>query len=168
MQTHCRGNTLRIISGGQTGADRAALDWAIRHGIEHGGWCPHDRSAEDGLIPERYQLKPLADGGYRQRTRRNVVDSDGTLIFNLGSLDGGSLATRIFAEKLGKPHRAIQLDEDLQNLNLQIADWLVENNIREINIAGPRESKRPGIYMATIAALDRIFFGLLDQSAPSP
>jgi hypothetical protein len=79
----------RIVSGGQAGVDRAALDWAIARGIPHGGWCPAGRIAEDGMIPERYQLRETASPGYRERTRRNVEDSDGTLILNLGELDAG-------------------------------------------------------------------------------
>src|SRR4051812_7121882 len=99
-----------VVSGGQAGADRAALDFAMEHGYTHGGWAPHARIAEDGPIPSKYQLTELPAGGYRQRTRRNVEDSDGTLIVNLGELEGGTLATRDFALRLGKPHLVVQLD----------------------------------------------------------
>jgi len=78
----------KIVSGGQTGADRAALDAALEAGIPCGGWCPHDRAAEDGPIDARYPLTPAAGAGYRQRTRMNVCDSDGTVIFSFGALSG--------------------------------------------------------------------------------
>lgn len=84
-----------IISGGQTGADRAALDWAIAHSIPHGGWCPAGRIAEDGIIPAKYQLTEMPDGGgYRQRNKANVQNSDATLILTTSSeLSGGSIGT---------------------------------------------------------------------------
>ena len=84
---------VQIISGGQTGADRAGLDWAIDHGIDHGGWCPQGRLATDGRIDGRYNLMETQSSGYRQRTRRNIESSDATLIFTLGPLVGGSLLT---------------------------------------------------------------------------
>lgn len=92
----------KIISGGQTGADRTALDWAIEHDIPHGGWCPAERRAEDGVIPERYRLQETPAHNYEQRTRWNVHDSDATLIVSLAEeLSGGTLATRQWAEKTG-------------------------------------------------------------------
>lgn len=143
-----------VVSGGQTGADRAALDWAINEGIPHGGWCPEGRRAEDGLISDRYAVKELPGAGYRQRTRQNVIDSDGTLIVNLGDLDGGSLQTKRFAEHLEKPLLIIQFDgskrmEQAESLNR----WLHVHHIVTLNVAGPRESKRPGIYVATMNLL---------------
>lgn len=101
---------LKIISGGQTGADRAALDWAIAAGIPHGGWAPKGRKAEDGRIPDCYQLLELPSASYRQRTRQNVLDSDGTLIVNLGELNDGTMLTRTFAEALDKPCLVIQVE----------------------------------------------------------
>ena len=145
----------QIVSGGQTGADRAALDWAIAQSIPHGGWCPADRAAEDGIIDVRYELKELSSGGYRQRTRKNVEDSDGTLILNLGELNGGSLATQRFAKTLKKPCLEIQLDSGWdKDLRLRVIDWLKGNEIKHLNIAGPRESKRLGIYLAVSEFLD--------------
>jgi hypothetical protein len=145
----------RIVSGGQTGADRAALDWAILHGIAHGGWCPPGRQAEDGVIDARYQLQELPSGGYRQRTRKNVEDSDGTLILNLGELDGGSLETQVFAKEIKKPCLTLQLDEGWDEEDRQwVIYWLREYEVRCLNIAGPRESKRPGIYAAVQKALN--------------
>jgi len=149
----------QIVSGGQTGADRAALDWAIAQSIPHGGWCPADRAAEDGIIDVRYQLKELDLGGCRQRTRKNVEDSDGTLILNLGELDGGSLETQHFAKTLKKPCLEIQLDSGWdKDLRLGVIKWLKCNEIRRLNIAGPRESKRPGIYQVV-----SLFLDFLDQ-----
>lgn len=140
----------RIVSGGQTGADRGALDFAIKHGYTHGGWAPCGREAEDGRVPLKYQLTELADGGYRQRTRRNVEDSDGTLIVNLGELEGGTLATQVFAQQMGKPHLVVQLDAGVTaEAAASVLTWLHEHTIKTLNVAGPRESKRPGIYRLT-------------------
>lgn len=143
-----------IVSGGQTGADRGALDFAIRHGYTHGGWAPHGREAEDGLIPLKYQLTELAEGGYRKRTRRNVEDSDGTLIVNLGELDGGTLETRVFAQELGKPYLVVQLDLGASaDTVVGVVAWLRQHAIETLNVAGPRESKRPGIQRLTLELL---------------
>jgi hypothetical protein len=93
----------KIISGGQTGADRAAFDWAIENGISDGGWCPMGRGAEDGIISERYQLEETPDSNYEQRTMRNVRDADATLIVTLnGDVTGGSLLAREYARQIGK------------------------------------------------------------------
>ena len=147
----------RIISGGQTGADRAALDFAIEYGYPHGGWAPRGREAEDGRIPPKYQLTELPDGGYRQRTRRNVEDSDGTLIVNRGVLDGGSLATKEFAEKAGKPFFVVQVDEGVTaHMAADVLAWLQAHAIKTLNVAGPRESKRPGIYWLTLDLLENL------------
>lgn len=147
----------RIVSGGQTGADRGALDFAIEHGYTHGGWAPHGREAEDGLVPLKYQLTELADGGYRQRTRLNVQDSDGTLIVNLGELDGGTLATQAFAQQMSKPHLVVQLDAEITvEAAASVLAWLREHAIKTLNVAGPRESKRPGIYRLTGELLEAV------------
>ncbi|QNN55554.1 putative molybdenum carrier protein [Diaphorobacter ruginosibacter] len=140
----------RIVSGGQTGADRGALDFAIKHGYIHGGWAPHGRLAEDGVIPAKYQLTEMAEGGYRQRTRRNVVDSDATLVVNLGDLDGGTLATKVFAEKSAKPCLVVQVDAGVsEEMADRVIAWLRQHDVKILNVAGPRESKRPGIYRLT-------------------
>ena len=139
-----------IVSGGQTGADRGALDFAIEHGYTHGGWAPSGRQAEDGLVPLKYQLAKLADGGYRQRTRRNVEDSDGTLIINIGEMEGGTLATQIFAERMAKPYLVVQLDVGvLTDVAVKVLSWLRQHGVKTLNVAGPRESKRPGIHRLT-------------------
>jgi hypothetical protein len=146
-----------IVSGGQTGADRAALDFAIDHGYTHGGWAPHGREAEDGKIPLKYQLLEMDHGGYRQRTRRNVGDSDGTLIINCGALDGGTLATQAFAQRLNKPCLVVQLDHGVTaKAAASVGEWVRMYQIETLNVAGPRESKRPGIYRLTRELLDGV------------
>lgn len=154
MHHTCR----RIISGGQTGADRAALDFAIEHGYPHGGWAPRGREAEDGSIPLKYQLTELTNGGYRQRNKRNVRDSDGTLIVNIGTLDGGTLATQIFAQKLKRPYFLAQLDIDTpESVAPHVIEWLRTHEISILNVAGPRESKRPGVYDLTRILLETVY-----------
>lgn len=145
----------KIVSGGQTGVDRAALDWAIKYGLPHGGWCPKGRVAEDGALDGRYALQETESDGYRQRTKRNVIDSDGTLILNFGELSDGSLTTLRFAERLGKPCLVVQLESEAAGV-WQAAEWLRAHGVGIVNIAGPRESKRPGIYRATLAFLDSL------------
>jgi hypothetical protein len=146
-----------IVSGGQTGADRGALDFAIRCGYTHGGWAPQGRAAENGTIPLKYQLTELVEGGYRQRTRKNVEDSDGTLIVNAGELDGGTLTTLEFARQLGKPHFIVQVDAGVTgDVIASVLAWLRDNAIQTLNVAGPRESRRPGIYHQTVALLEAV------------
>ena len=144
----------KIISGGQTGADRAALDFAISRGIPHGGWCPKGRLAVDGPLDPKYQLTETSSSGYSQRTKLNVRDSDGTLVFNAGVLGGGTLLTVRIAERLSKPCLVVQVDELVPSeVTTRIQAWLAEHSIQVLNVAGPREEKRPGIYEATQAAL---------------
>jgi hypothetical protein len=144
----------RIVSGGQTGVDRAALDFAIESGIAHGGWCPKGRLASDGPLDARYQLVETESAGYRQRTKLNVRDSDATLVINTGELGGGTLQTVLFARQARKPHLVIQLDElDVPTGAAQIVAWLSLECIKVLNIAGPREEKRAGIYAATVGLL---------------
>jgi predicted Rossmann fold nucleotide-binding protein DprA/Smf involved in DNA uptake len=144
----------KIVSGGQTGTDRAALDVAMKYGIETGGWCPAGRKAEDGVIPESYQLTETKARNYATRTKRNVRDSDGTLVLNLGEFDGGSLQTVEYAEKRGKPCLVVQLDNAGHLGSLEVTNWLMEHGIRVLNVAGPRESKRPGIYRQSFEFLE--------------
>lgn len=154
-----------IVSGGQAGADRAALDWVMKSGHRHGGWCPKGRSAEDGVIDAKYLLKETESAGYRQRTRFNVTDSDGTLIVNLGQRDGGSRATRQVAEKLGRPVLVAQMDFGLaEDLVLQVIEWVRAHHIITLNVAGPRESKRPGIYRLTWDLLEAVAIVTAQQS----
>lgn len=149
---------IRVVSGGQTGADRAALDWAIRAGIEHGGWCPRGRLAVDGVIDRRYRLTETDSEDYAVRTRLNVRDSDATLILNLGALDGGTALTAEHADALRRPCLTLQLDDGTTSspagAAAAIGRWMAKGGYATLNIAGPREQGRPGIYAATTAALD--------------
>lgn len=147
----------RIVSGGQTGADRAALDWAIAHGIDHGGWCPKGRRAEDGPLAPRYVLRETESSDYLERTRRNVEDSDGTLILNLGPIQGGTLSTQRFVDELGKPGYSVRLEPELDDVTVtEVLAWMERHAIATLNMAGPRESERPGIHAKTIRFLDRL------------
>lgn len=146
----------KIVSGGQTGADRAGLDAAMKAGLPVGGYCPKGRLAEDGTVPEHYPLVEMTKGGYSARTERNVIESDGTLIFNIGKLSGGTRLTVECARKHNKPHLVIQLDAAKPNA-ATLAEWLDQNNIRVLNIAGPRESKTPGVHQMASRFLDEFF-----------
>ncbi len=136
----------KIIAGGQTGADRAALDFAIERGNPHGGWCPRGRRAEDGIIPPRFRLRETPSIGYSQRTEWNVRDSDGTVIFTIADrLQGGSATTARFARKYGKPclHlAAVRPGVD----HAAVLRWFVQRHkIKVLNVAGPRGSDEPTV-----------------------
>jgi hypothetical protein len=133
----------RIVSGGQTGVDRAALNVAIALGWEHGGWCPRGRRAEDGPIPPRYELEETDAVQYPIRTRQNVIDSDGTLIVYRHELTGGTLLTEQMARELDRPLLAVDLERGVALGD--VAHWLQTHKIGVLNIAGPRESTAPGI-----------------------
>lgn len=148
----------KIISGAQSGADRAALDFAIEYEIEHGGWVPAGRLAEDGLVPERYRVSELSGAGYPERTEQNVIDSDATLIVSRGQLSGGSLLTRRLAEQHGKPCLHINFFEVIAfDAAIDIHEWLRAHDIRILNVAGPRASKDPEIYKVTYELLETVF-----------
>ncbi|MHB8902138.1 MAG: putative molybdenum carrier protein [Thermoguttaceae bacterium] len=134
----------RIVSGGQTGVDRAGLDVAIELGIGHGGWCPKGRRAEDGRIPDCYALAETVSEEYSERTERNVVDSDGTLILYLRTLRGGTELTYRLAKKHGKPSCLVDLSDPVPASAVQ--QWIREKSIRVLNVAGPRASQNGGIY----------------------
>ena len=137
----------KIISGGQTGADRAALDVAIKLNISHGGWIPKGRLAEDGTIPDRYELNEMPTESYPARTEYNVIDSDGTLIISHGKLAGGSAHTRKMAMKHGKPWFHADLNKlPTFQAAMIIEGWCSENNIEILNVAGPRHSEDNLIY----------------------
>lgn len=138
----------KIVSGGQTGADRAALDFAIEYGIKHGGWCPKGRIAEDGRIARRYRLKETASSYPAVRTRRNVRDSDGTVIFSLRTrLTGGTRLTAVLARKSKKP--LLKIIAPGRNARRSLKEFLREHRICVLNVAGPRESGQPGVYAFT-------------------
>jgi GAF domain-containing protein len=140
----------KIVSGGQTGVDRAALDVALMLGIPHGGWCPEGRLAEDGVIPPQYQLKETPSPLAEVRTEWNVRDSDGTLVLTKGEPSGGTAYTIEQAMKYGKPLFVGDLSQTPEEeLIQQIGDWLSSHPLSTLNVAGPRESKAPGIYEAT-------------------
>jgi hypothetical protein len=145
----------KIISGGQTGVDRAALDVALERTIPCGGWCPKGRRAEDGRIPNRYPLEEASSSEYPVRTRMNVEDADGTLIFTRGSPQGGTLLTLKLAKKLRKPYMLIDLPQG-EDPSAVLA-WLCQSRIRTLNVAGPRESEAPGIYNQVFFFLEEMF-----------
>lgn len=144
-------SNLTIISGGQTGVDRAALDFALQHGIETGGWCPKLRLAEDGTIPEQYPVKEIDSEEYDERTRHNVCDSDGTLVFISDDIDEGTQLTLDLADEFNKPLFIVSLKTF--NNNNRIKQWLENHHIKTLNIAGPSESNSPGIYKAVLQFL---------------
>ena len=137
----------KIISGGQTGVDRAALDAAIAVGVSHGGWLPAGRKTEDGPLPGRYLLTEMVTQSYPQRTRKNVAEANATLIISRGRLTGGSALTAAIAGELDKPclHIDLNLQDHLAAAAL-IKRWLRDCDVDVLNIAGPRASSDPGVY----------------------
>ena len=148
----------KIISGGQTGADRAALDVAIKLGISHGGWIPKGRLTENGRLDDKYHLEEMETANYNKRTEQNVIDSAGTLIISHGKLTGGSDHTRDMVLRHGRPWLHIDLNktESFQAAK-QIKSWLAEHEIEVLNVAGPRASKDSAIYQATVDILETAF-----------
>lgn len=148
----------KVISGGQTGVDRAALDAALQAKIAIGGCCPKGRKAEDGIIPDSYPLQELESCEYSSRTEKNVVDADGTLILNKGELSEGTKLTYEFTLQHRKPAFIVQLDADEVTSQDQVLRWIEEKQIRVLNVAGPRESKSPdGIYREALSYLMKLF-----------
>ncbi len=142
--------TLKIISGGQTGVDRAALDAALESGVSAGGWCPEGRKAEDGPIAERYPLQELPDGSYKERTLKNVQDSDATIIIYFKSISGGTKETLLYCLNEKKPYLLIDgsgITED--SASKRIKHFIDENQISVLNVAGPRASKEKRAYEYT-------------------
>lgn len=137
----------KIISGGQTGADQSALDVAIKFNIPHGGWIPKGRKTENGPLHEKYQLMEMESTDYRERTRKNIMVSDGTVIISRGRLSGGSKLTQSYAKVLGKPNTYLDLlnTEDFEAA-IFLKSFIQENQIRTLNVAGPRLSHHPWIY----------------------
>ncbi|MFO7907262.1 MAG: putative molybdenum carrier protein [Planctomycetota bacterium] len=150
----------RIVSGGQTGVDRGALDAAIALGFAHGGWCPRGRLAEDGVIPARYQLHETDSPRYSARTRQNVIDSSGTLILCWGPMQGGTDLTYRLAQQCQKPCRVVDLSVDVNAA--EVRRWIQDHQLRVLNVAGPRESSTPGIAAQT----QRFLIELLEGTGP--
>lgn len=147
----------KIVSGGQTGADRAAFDTALSLGLEIGGWVPRGRRAEDGRIPDRYTgLRETDSDEYAVRTEWNVRDTDSTLILGFGPLSGGTELTRELAARMGRPHLVLDLERaDPDEAAETIRAWLGERETPVLNVAGPRESEAPGIGAACRAVLTK-------------
>jgi hypothetical protein len=138
---------IAIISGGQTGADRAALDFAIEYGLSHGGWCPLQRRAEDGVINAQYLLRETPSSHYAQRTEWNVRDSDATVVFSIGArLTGGTRLTFELAMRRGKPVLHLSRDQvDTAAAADTLCSFVEKHQIRTLNVAGPRASQEPEI-----------------------
>lgn len=131
----------KIVSGGQTGVDRAALDAALAVCFPCGGWAPADRMAEDGLIPDRYPLTPLSKGGYRARTRQNVDDSDGTALIYFSSLKGGTRLTRNLCALEKKPYVLVDAGRlSVEQAIHAVRGFIEDHRIGVLNVAGPRAS----------------------------
>ena len=158
----------RIVSGGQTGVDRAALDAAIAAGIETGGWCPRDRRSEDGSIPLRYPLRETASKSYAVRTEWNVRDSDATLILVLDRISSGTRLTIDSARTQTRPLRIEYLcppaagtliaDEvALEHRVADVVEWICREQIKTLNVAGPRGSSRRDVYQKSLQFLTMLF-----------
>jgi hypothetical protein len=155
----------KVVSGGQTGVDRAGLDAAVNAGFPIGGYCPKGRLAEDGTIPEKYPMTEMDSPESYYRTEKNVQDSDGTLILNKGELTEGTRLTHDFAIKYGKPSLIVQLDAAEIVKPEHVIRWLDAQYISILNVAGPRESKcQGGIYAEAFAYLERVFSALKESA----
>jgi hypothetical protein len=147
----------RIVSGGQTGVDRGALDAALAEGFPCGGWCPEGRAAEDGVIDARYPLVELANAGYRERTIQNVADSDATLIVYFGDLHGGTELTLLACVRRGKPYKLVDAAEIAAERAAAIAGaFVARHGACALNVAGPRESHAPGAHAYAFEAIARL------------
>jgi hypothetical protein len=140
-----KGDDFTIISGGQTGADRAALDFAIAHHIRHAGWCPKGRLAEDGPISSIYQLRETPSNRYAERTEWNIRDSDATVVFSISSeVYSGTALTLQLAKRLGKPW--LHLAQDHRDTgsgepSARLGNFLQQHQVTRLNVAGPRQSR---------------------------
>jgi hypothetical protein len=153
---------VQIVSGGQTGVDRAALDVAVNMGVKTGGWCPHGRRAEDGRIADMYPLKETPGKKYPQRTKWNVRDSDGTLILTWGPPTGGTALTASVAEQYEKPLHLVDIEPMWTAADLtECIDWINRHQLRVLNVAGPRSSQSPGAYDAATRFLRELVKALL-------
>jgi hypothetical protein len=152
----------KLVSGGQSGVDRAALDTALGLGVPCGGWCPRGRRAEDGPIPARYPLTETPSSDYGERTRRNVRDSDATLILTWGEPAGGTLLTLDECRKAGKPCLVVDLGggTDPAEAGREARPWVAANVAGGVlNVAGPRASEQPAAYDVAGAFLRALLTG---------
>lgn len=149
----------KVISGGQTGADQAALDAAIEMGISHGGWVPLGRLTEKGRLSSRYKMQEINAIDYDQRTELNVMDSDGTLLFSYGELKGGSALTKKYARKHLKPCLHVDIKEISEYKAVEIIkSWLDVRNIETLNVAGPRASESPEMYNTVLNVMKSVLY----------
>ena len=161
LETAATVKALKIISGGQTGVDRAALDVALDQEIQCGGWCPAGRLDEFGKIPGHYPIQELQNGGFTERTLQNVKDSDGTVVINPGELRGGTEQTVRFCIDLKRPHQLIDASKlSAEGAAKLITDFVREKKISILNVAGPRQSEWPEGYAYVARVLD-IFLAAL-------
>lgn len=144
-----------VMSGGQTGADRAGLDFARENGILHAGFCPAGRRAEDGPIPLNYRLLELDTDDYATRTELNILCSDATVLVYAQPLNGGSALTLSLCSSLNRPCLEIPFGTSSIEAAEALRKFIWSRNVRVLNVAGNRESKCPGIYAFTFSMLDR-------------
>jgi len=151
---------MKIVSGGQTGVDRGALDAALAANFACGGWCPKDRNAEDGPIPQRYPMTLLAGGAYRQRTVKNVLDSDGTAILLNQSLSGGTLYTHDVCRRERKPYIVLDATQISESAAAAvIVRFIKEHDIQVLNVAGPRLSRWAEGYGFALGVVGKVILG---------
>jgi len=158
----------KIISGGQTGADQGALDAAIKLGIPYDGWIPKGRRTENGPLPNKYQLQEMPTAHYPKRTKKNIMESDGTLIISHGPLTGGSALAKEYADGLERPCLHIDLDTvSIFKTALTVVNWIQNNDIKILNVTGPRASKDPKIHDATMDLLKSVnLLSIVHDSVP--
>jgi putative molybdenum carrier protein len=155
LAIECADAKVKIISGGQAGVDRAALDVALKHGIDCGGWCPAGRLDEFGRIPDLYPVKELEHGAFTERTLQNVKDSDGTVIIYLGKLSGGTEQTVRFCEEQQRPHQLINASKiSSAEAAKLIGGFVRRSKVVILNVAGPRKSEWPGGHDYAFRALE--------------
>lgn len=148
---------IRIVSGGQTGVDRAALDAALVLGLPCGGWCPRGRRAEDGTIPPRYPMRETPSFEFAERTEWNVRDAEATLVLTRGRPTGGTALTVALARRLGRPLLVLDLGRHPDPAEVQ--RWLARHRVGTLNVAGPRESQQPGVHEEALRFLQAALAG---------